>query len=77
MHAENEFVMKRNNAVLNNLPVEIYKREADDKTPGNCKYPLATIQVSQNQKQTNTKDLAKFLKLRIVAKMMLAVNLDI
>ena len=54
MHAENEFVLKRNNAVLNNLPGEIYKREADDKTPGNCKYPLATIYVSQNQEQTNT-----------------------
>ena len=77
VHAENEFVMKRNNAVLNNLPGEIYKRETDDKTPGNCKYPLATIQVSQNQKQTNTKGLAKFLKLKIVTKMMLAVNLDI
>lgn len=54
MHAENEFVLKRNNAVLNNLPGEIYKREADGKTPGNCKYPLAKIQVSQNQEQTNT-----------------------
>ena len=32
--------------------------------PDNYKYPLATIQASQNKKQTNTRGLAKFLKLK-------------
>ena len=35
------------------------------------------IQDSQNQKQTNTRCLAKLLKLKIVAKLSLTANLDI
>ena len=69
--------MKRNDAVLNNLPGELYRIEPHNKIPDNCKYPLATIQATQNQKETNTGGLAKFLKLRIGAKIMLTVNLDI
>ena len=69
--------MKRNDVVLNDLPCELYTVEADDKIPDNCKYPLATIQVAHDQKQTNTGGLAKLLKLKIGAKVMLTVNLDI
>ena len=51
---ENEPVMKRNDAFIkNNLPGELYTIEAEIKIPDNCKYLLATIQVAQNQKQTN------------------------
>ena len=43
----------------------------------NCKYPLATIEAAQNQKRTKTGGLLKMLKLKIVAKVMLTVNIDI
>ena len=77
MYAENEPAMKRNDAVLKDLSGELYTIEADDKIPDNCRYALATIQAAQNQKQTNTGGLAKFLKLEVGAKVMLTVNLDI
>ena len=77
MYAENEPAMKRNEAVLNNLPGELYTIEAADKIPDSCKYPLALIEAAQNQKPTNTGGLAKVLKLKIGAKVMLTVNIDI
>ena len=77
MYAENKPAMKRNDAVLNDLPGELYTIEAHDKIPDNYKYPLATIQAAQNRKQTNIRGLAKLLKLKIGAKVMLTVNLDI
>ena len=49
----------------------------DDKIPDNFKYLLATILTAQNQNQTNTGGLAKLLKLKIGAKVMLTVNVDI
>ena len=67
MYAENEPAMERNEAVLNDLPGELYTVEADDKVPDNCKYPLAMIEAAQNQKQTNKGGLAKLLKLKIGA----------
>ena len=66
MFAENKPAMKQNEAVLNDLPDELYTIEANDKIPGNCKYPLATIQAAQNQRKTNTGGLAKILKLKLV-----------
>ena len=77
MYAEKEPAIGRNEAVLNNLPGELYTIEADDKIPDNGKYPLAMILAAQNQKQTNTGGLAKLLKLKIGAKVMLTVNVDI
>ena len=77
MYAENESAMKRNDAVLNDLPHKLYKIDAHGKIPDNCKYPLATIQGTHNQKQTNTGGLAKLLKLKIGVKMVLTINLDI
>ena len=65
MYAENEPATKRNDAVLNDLLGELYTIETDDKIPDNCKYPMATIQAAQNQKQTNIGGLVKFLKLKI------------
>ena len=59
------------------MPGELYTIEANDKIPDYCKYPLALIKAAQNQKQTNTEDVAKLLKLKIVAKVMLTVNIDI
>ena len=77
MYAENESAMKRNDAVLNDLPHKLYKIDAHGKIPDNCKYPLATIQATHNQKQTNTGGLAKLLMLKIGDKVMLTINLDI
>ena len=77
MYAGNEPAMKRNEAVLNDLPGELYITEANGKIPDNCKHPPALIQAVQNQKQTNTGGLVKLLKLKIGAKVMLTVNIDI
>ena len=77
MYVENEPAMKRNEAVLNELPGEPYTTETNDKIPDNSKYPLALRQAAQNQKQTNTGSLEKLLKLRIGAKVMLTINIDI
>ena len=68
--------MKRTEVVLIDLPGKLYTIEANDKIPGNCKYPLALIQAAQNQKQTNTGGLAKLLKLKIGAKVIITVNID-
>ena len=48
MYAENEPAMKRTEAVLNELPGELYTIETNDKIPDNCKYPLVLIQAAQN-----------------------------
>ena len=77
MSAKNEPAMKRNEAVPNELPGEIYTIEANDKISDNFKYILALVQAVQNQKQTNTVGSAKFLKLKVSAKVKLAVNTDI
>ena len=76
MYAENEPSMQRNEAVLKELSGELYIIEGNDKITDNCKYPLALIQAAQNQKQTNTGGLAKLLKLKIGANVMLIVNID-
>ena len=52
MYTENKPALKRKGAVLNDLSVELYTIEANDKIPDDCKYPLSAIQVAQNQKQT-------------------------
>ena len=54
MYAESEPAMKRNEAILNELPGELYTIVANDKIPDNCKYPLALIKAAQNQNKTNT-----------------------
>ena len=58
---EKEIAMTRNEAVLNDLRNrgELYSGEANAKIWDNCKYPLATIQAGQNQKQINTGGLAE------------------
>ena len=57
------------------MPGELDIIEANDKFLDNCKSPLALIQAAQNHKQTG--GLAKLLKLKIGAKVMLAVHIDI
>ena len=61
MYVENKLTIKRNEAVLNDLPSRLYTTEIISKTPDNCKYPLAAIQAAHNQKQTKI-GLEKLLK---------------
>ena len=68
--------MKWSKAVLNDLPGELYKIEADDKVPDNFKYLLTAIQAAHNQSKL-TEGLAKLLKLKICAKVILTVIIDI
>ena len=77
IYAENRPAVKRNESVLNDLPEELHIIEANNKTPDNNKYPLVTVQATQNQKQKNTGGLAKLLKIKIGAKVMLTVNVMI
>ena len=45
--------MKKNETVLNELRGELYTKEANDKIPDNCKYPLALIKLLRiKSKQT-------------------------
>ena len=77
MYAENELTINMSEAVLNDLPGEIYTINATDKISDNCYYPLALIQAAQNQKQTNTGGFQNLLKLKVGAKIMLTINIDI
>ena len=47
--------MKMSKAVLNDLVGELYAIKANDKIPGNFKYPVVLIHAAQNQKHANTK----------------------
>ena len=77
MYAENEPAMGRNDTVLNDLPGELYTIEAHSKITDNCKHPLTTIKAVRNHKHTNTGGLAKLRKVKIGAKGMVTVNLEI
>ena len=46
MYAENEPAMGRNDAVLNDLPWELYTIEAHGKITDNCKHPLTEIKAA-------------------------------
>ena len=48
MYTENEPVMKRREALLNDLLGELCTIETNDKVPVNCKYSLALFQTPQN-----------------------------
>ena len=61
-------LLKRNDAVLNDLRGDFYTVKADGKIPDNSKYPQATIQAAHNQNQTNKGGLTKFLKFVIDGK---------
>ena len=76
MYAENEPAMKRNEAVLNDLPGQLYTIEANNKIQQNIKI-FKYFDNCKYQKQTNTGGLAKLLKLKIGAKAMLIINMDI
>ena len=75
--AENAPVSTHNDSMLNQLaglPIEI---EAIDIVPSNCGFTESDIIAAQNRKPSDTGGLVKCLKLKLEAKVMLTVNLDI
>ena len=59
---------------LAGLPIEI---EAIDIVPSNCGFTESDIIAAQNRKPSDTGGLVKCLKLKLEAKVMLTVNLDV
>ena len=75
--AENVPVSTHNDSTLNQLaglPTEI---EAIDIVPPNCGFTESDIIAAQNRKPSDTGGLVKCLKLKLEAKVMLTVNLDV
>ena len=75
--AENVPVLTYNNSMLNQLvglPIEI---EVIDIVPSNCGFTESDIIAAQNRKPSETGGLVKCLKLKLEAKVMLTVNLDV
>ena len=75
--AENAPVSTYNDTMLNQLaglPTEI---EAIDIAPSNCGFTESDIIVAQNCKPSDTGGLVKCLKLKLEAKIMLTVNVDV
>ena len=59
---------------LAGLPIEI---EVIDIVPSNCGFTESDIIAAQNRKPSETGGLVKCLKLKLEAKVMLTVNLDV
>ena len=50
---------------------------ATDQIPANCKHPETLISLAQNKKQSEIGGLAKCLELKVDAKVIVTVNVDI
>ena len=77
MFAENFPTVKYNRKMLGKLPGKIYIVNAIDQIPADCKYPETLISLTQNKKQSETGDVPKCLELKVGAKVMVTVNIDI
>ena len=77
MFAENYANVVHNKKILDTLPGELSRINAVDNIPADCKYPHQSIVSVQNRKQTDTEGLEKCLKLKVGAKVMVTVNIDI
>ena len=74
MYAQNQPTILRNQIILDDLPGEIYSVEAHDREL----QVIASIPYTKaNRTQTETGDLAKSLQLKISAKVMLKIIIDI
>ena len=54
-----------------------YIINAIDQIPADCKYPETLFSLARNKKLSETGGLAKCLELKVGAKVMIAVNVDI
>ena len=77
MFAENYLTVKHHRKMLDKLPKKMYIINAIDQIPADCKYPETLISLAQNKKQSETGGLAKCLELKVGAKVMVTVNVDI
>ena len=77
MFAENYPTVKHNRKMLDKLPGKMYIINAIDQIPADCKQPETLISLAQNKKQSEIGDLAKCLELKVGAKVMVTVNVDI
>ena len=59
------------------MPGELYRVNAIDNISADCKYPLQSIVSAQNSTQTDTVGLEKCLELKVGAKVMVTVNIEI
>ena len=59
------------------MPGKRYTINAIDQIPTDCNYPVTLISLAQNKKQSETGGLAKCLELKVGAKVMVTVNVDI
>ena len=75
LFAENKPVLKHNEAMLEKVPGTPYLINAIDELPKNVSTSL--IELAQNRKQTETGGLATKLIIKLGAKVMLTVNIDI
>ena len=75
--AENVPVSTHNGSILNQLAGLSIEIEAIDIVPSNCGFTESDIIASQNCKPSDTGGLVKCLKLKLSAKVMHTVNLDV
>ena len=60
--------------MLDKLPGKMYIINTIDQIPANYKYAKTLISLAQNRKQSKIGGLAKCLELKVVAKVMVTVN---
>ena len=66
-----------NQKILDELIDILYSIEAHGNVPEKFKYPASMIHAAQNQKEISTGGLTNLLRLRIRAKAVLNINIDI
>ena len=76
MFAKNYPTVKHNRKILDKLAGKTYIINATDQIPADCKYPKTLISLAQNKKQSETGGLAKCLQLKVGAKVMVTVKVD-
>ena len=77
MFGKNYPTVVHNKKILDTFPGELCRVNAIDNIPADCKYHLQCIASAQNRKQTDIGGLAKSLELKVGAKVMITVNIDI
>ena len=70
-------MLKDNRKILDKLPSKTYTINAIDQIPADFKYPATLISLALDKKQPETGGLANRLELKVGAKVMVTVNVDI
>ena len=75
--AENYPTVVHNKKILDTLPGEMHRVYTIANIAAGYQYPLQCIVSAQNRKQINTGGIAKCLELKVGAKVIITVNIDI